>query len=181
MVLAALAVSGALFGVGRATWINATAHGLAGSATEVAVTGANAAPVVPALALVGAAAACTFAIGRRGLALGSAAVLALAGAAAAVASIVAAIDPAGAASAAVSDTTGVLGGSVQATLTPYAYAAVAACALVDLVGVWGMLVAWKLPRQSPPSQYSRHSTHAGEEFDDAAAWDSLSTGKDPTA
>lgn len=181
LVLAVLACAAILFGLGQLAWLHARTRGLAGTDIFIAVQGSDAAPVVTALALVAAAAAFTYAIGRRMLALGSSAVIALAGLLVVLAVAQALTNPAGAAAGAVAENTGILGAALQVTPTAWPYPAGGVGVVLAAVGVVASRTALRLD-SGAPTRYARDASTAGktQRIDSAAAWDSLSHGDDPT-
>lgn len=181
LVLTVLACAAILFGLGQTPWLNAQTRTLAGTETFIAVQGSDAAPVVIALALVAAAAAFTFAIGRRGLALGSAGVITLTGIVVVAAVVQALTNPVGAAAGAVAENTGILGGSLSVSATAWPYPAAVIGVLLAGTGIRAIRTAARVHNVAP-TRYARHAeaTDASPTVNSAAAWDSLSHGHDPT-
>lgn len=140
-VLAALACAGALLALGAGTWVGASVSDpLTGTSTPLVVPGGEAAPLVAALALVGAAAAIAISTARRVLLLVAAAVLTLAGLGALGASAVTLLDPAAAVASAAqeaSGTTSAAPGDVRVGWAPVV--AVLPAAGLIVTGAWALL------------------------------------------
>lgn len=181
-VLLTLALGIGTFALTQSTWITARTLSLAGTLTEIAVTGADAAPATLAFALVALASALVFAISRRGLARVCAVVMALSGLAIAASAVLVAVSPAQAAAPAVAEATGILGADVRAVASSWPWVAALAGALVAVTGGWAVAVAGSIPR-TRSTRYARQSAASSRlaaEHDDASAWDALSQGEDPT-
>jgi hypothetical protein len=117
-VLAGLVAAGALAGTTRTTWVQASAPDLAGTAQEVAVTGADAAPAVLALALAALAAALATSLSSRWVRFLTGPVLIAAGLGAGLAALGPLREPVEAAGSAVAESTGVVGASMRAPIPP---------------------------------------------------------------
>lgn len=181
-VLLTLALGIGVFALTQSTWITARTLSLAGTLTEITVTGADAAPATLAFALVALASALVFAISRRTLARVCAVVIALSGLAVGASAILVVASPATAAAPAVAEATGILSADVRAVTSSWPWVAVLAGALLAATGVWALIVAGSVPR-TRSTRYARRSAapKADLEHDDAAAWDALSQGEDPTS
>lgn len=140
-VLAALACAGAALALGAGTWVTASvADPLTGATSPLVVPGGEAAPLVAALALVGAAAAIAISTARRVLLLASAAVLTLAGLGALVATAAILLDPAAAVASAAEQaagTTSAAPSDVRAGWAPVV--AVLPAAGLVATGAWALL------------------------------------------
>jgi uncharacterized membrane protein (TIGR02234 family) len=183
VVLAAAAASVLLLVTASRPWLYVTLTDALSPQRSLAVTGARAAPVVPALALVALASAGALTVARR---IGRVAALVAVGAAgvgAAVAIVWALADPAGAARAAVAEATGVTAASValpaaDTEVSAWPWLALGSAVAVLLVAGWGWTAraAWPTTRRfdagSPAD--ARREDHPGD------AWDALSRGDDPT-
>lgn len=179
-VLLGLLVSGALLLTTRAAWAHASVPDLAGGTTAVAVTGAQAAPLVVASGVVALAAAAVTSLSSRAVRLVTGPLLILAGVVAAAGAIGASRDPSSAAAAAISDATGVGGTGAAVTATAWPLAAVAAATVLAVLGL-AILVAGRTWVSA--ARYQRDASAAAPRDpreDPSAAWDALSRGEDPT-
>lgn len=195
-VLSALATGAlVLFAAGR-TWVVAT--GLSGGlAAEATTSGAAAAPVVPAMALVVMAGALALTTARRIGAVAAGILMGLAGLLGAGAAAAAALDPLRTAAAAVSDATGTTAAAQSYTVTAWPWVAVVGGVLAALCGVAAALSGrgWSTARryekaaaaggtgsgpEAPRAGASRRSEAERRRVDQMDAWDELSRGNDPT-
>ena len=168
-VLAATAASALLIGATRTTWTAATAPDLTGAAQSVAVTGADAAPAVLALAIVALAAALATSLSSTWVRFVTGPVLIASGLGAAWTAFAVHRDPVSASGSAVSSATGVVGSEMSATATVWPLLAV----LLGLIAgrSWPVGTRYRSPAVAAPSDPSR---------DPAAAWDALTRGEDPS-
>ena len=196
VIIAVLLLAGLFFGLTRAGWITADALGLTGGSVQHVVSGQQASPAVAALIAVVMAAALAAGITRGWVRTAIAAVAALCAAGAAVSILPVLLDPAAASRGGVADQSGVIGQSISAQLTPWPYAALLLAALLTAACVLLALISRRTPARSSdryartgpsPRDRSRARTGAaadsprvGEERSDAADWDALSRGEDPS-
>jgi uncharacterized membrane protein (TIGR02234 family) len=171
--------------LGRTVWVRAEAVDLTGAQREVTVSGIDATPAVFALALVSAAAAIALALSGRRIRFVPAAVLVLSGAGGAAAAWSVRADPVSVARGPAAELTGLLGGALTATATPWV--------LLTLVAVLGILVGWqggRWPTRTAGSRYRRDASRDAREGargsadpleDPAATWDALTRGDDPSS
>ncbi len=204
VVLGALVGAGLLLLATGRVWAEGTVTGLSGE-TVVSVTGRDAQPVLPALALLAGAAAAALAIGGRLARRFSAVALALAGVAAVAAAATRAGDAArlaGVLEPAGARVTGVRGIEArQIAVSAWPWLAVAAGVLVAVAGLAALLAGGSWPDRA--SRYDRAPDAAGggpaagaddrdavadgddgderPAQDPADVWDALSRGEDPTA
>ncbi len=141
-VLLALAAAGACLALGAATWVTASVPDpLTTAAQPLVVTGTEAAPLVPALALVAAAAAIAMSTSRGLLLLSAAAVLTLAGAGATAATVAVLLDPASVLATAAESAAGTTSAAPTDVTTGWAPPATLVPALVlVLAGTWSSVV-----------------------------------------
>lgn len=200
-VLAGLVLAGALLLLTRAPWMHARVSDLVGGTTAVDVSGAEAAPLVVAAALVALAASAVVAISSRAVRFVSGPLLVAAGIAAALGALAVRTDPEGHARSAIAEATGVSGAEAELSGTLWPLLALLPCAGLALLGAM-VLVAGRTWVGS--TRYAREVTaHAagasavqGSVADEgavatapvppasegpAALWDALSRGEDPTA
>ncbi|MGO1389220.1 MULTISPECIES: Trp biosynthesis-associated membrane protein [Brachybacterium] len=178
-VLAATAASALLIGATRTTWTAATAPDLTGAAQSVAVTGADAAPAVLALAIVALAAALATSLSSTWVRFVTGPVLIASGLGAAWTAFAVHRDPVSASGSAVSSATGVVGSELSATATVWPLLAVLLGLVLVVLGVvvliagrsWPVGTRYRSPAVAAPSDPSR---------DPAAAWDALTRGEDPS-
>lgn len=178
-VLAGTAVSGLLIGATRLTWTQADAPDLTGSAQSVAVTGADAAPAVLALAIVAIAASLATSLASSWVRFVTGPVLIAAGFGAAWSSFAVTLDPEGASAGAVAEATGVVGAQVDATATNWSLFAILPALVLCAIGVVVVLVGGSWPRGT---RYRSAAVAAPSDpaEDPAAAWDALTRGEDPS-
>jgi uncharacterized membrane protein (TIGR02234 family) len=178
-VLAGLVAAGALAGTTRTTWVQASAPDLAGTAQEVAVTGADAAPAVLALALAALAAALATSLSIRWVRFLTGPVLIAAGLGAGLAALGPLREPVEAAGSAVAESTGVVGASIEASATSWPLLALVPALGVIATGVVVLLVGRTWP---VGSRYRSAAVAASADpaEDPAAAWDALTRGEDPS-
>ncbi|SLM94327.1 Trp biosynthesis-associated membrane protein [Brachybacterium nesterenkovii] len=200
-VLAGLVLAGALLLLTRAPWMHARVSDLVGGTTAVDVSGAEAAPLVVAAALVALAASAVVAISSRAVRFVSGPLLVAAGIAAALGALAVRTDPEGHARSAIAEATGVSGAEAELSGTLWPLLALLPCAGLALLGAM-VLVAGRTWVGS--TRYAREGTApAGgasavqgsvadegavatapvppASEDPAALWDALSRGEDPTA
>lgn len=200
-VLAGLVLAGALLLLTRAPWMHARVSDLVGGTTAVDVSGAEAAPLVVAAALVALAASAVVAISSRAVRFVSGPLLVAAGIAAALGALAVRTDPEGHARGAIAEATGVSGAEAELSGTLWPLLALLPCAGLALLGAM-VLVAGRTWVGS--TRYAREGTApaAGASAvqgsvadegavatapvppaseDPAALWDALSRGEDPTA
>jgi uncharacterized membrane protein (TIGR02234 family) len=196
-VLAGLLGAGMLVAVSGRPWVTRVLTDVPG-VPRVSASGGSSVPVVPALALVAAAAAIALLVtGRLGRHL-AAAVLLLAGLAAAGAVLSVLATPADAVAGAVTAASGRSGGVAgpPAGVTAWVWPALAAAALVAAGGATGLLRArtWPVPgRRFESAGATARATdgpattgggrQAGQvrgQGEAIGAWDALSRGEDPT-
>lgn len=179
-----LALTGAalvLLAAGR-IWAQGRVDGLAG-VVPVSITGRQAQPVLPALALIAGAAGMVLAICGPVVRWLAAAALVLAGAGASAAAVVLASDAGRLLQPAASRLSGITGSAIlHSELSPWPWVAVVAGALVLLSGCWAMLAgaAWAAVGRRYQRPEDRASAAAAATDDPAAAWDALTRGEDPT-
>ena len=178
-VLGGLVAAGALAGTTRATWVQATAPDLAGTAQDVAVGGADAAPAVLALALAALAAALATSLSSRWVRFLTGPVLIAAGLGAGLASLPPLRDPAAAAGSAVAESTGVVGAEVAADATSWPLIALVPALAVIATGVIVLIAGGSWPVGSR-YRSAAVTTAADPAEDPAAAWDALTRGEDPS-
>ena len=178
-VLGGLVAAGALAGTTRATWVQATAPDLAGTAQNVAVGGADAAPAVLALALAALAAALATSLSSRWVRFLTGPVLIAAGLGAGLASLPPLRDPAAAAGSAVAESTGVVGAEVAADATSWPLIALVPALAVIATGVIVLIAGGSWPVGSR-YRSAAVTTAADPAEDPAAAWDALTRGEDPS-
>ena len=178
-VVVVLILAAAALAAGVPDWIHAAGATALQGHVPVAVTGTQAAPGVPAAALVLlAAAAAAGLVGRFGR---WAVVVVVAGSGVLLAASALAViaDPGPVARSAVAEATGItaLAGPVTLTAAPYAVAALGVAGV--LVAGWLALRSRTWARPSP-----RHEPGAAPPAavpdDDQSAWDALSRGNDPS-
>lgn len=182
-VLLGIALSAALLGTVRATWITASAPVLGGGTTHMPVTGTDTAPAVLALAVVGLAASLATAITSRLIRFVTGPVIALAGIGAAIAALAARSDPAVRAQGAVAERTGIAGGQVQAQMTSWPLLAAGLAVLLAVLGVLVLLDGGSWRREVRYERDAARPAVPAEQDpmeDPAAAWDALSRGEDPS-
>lgn len=200
-VLAGLVLAGALLLLTRAPWMHARVSDLVGGTTAVDVSGAEAAPLVVAAALVALAASAVVAISSRAVRFVSGPLLVAAGIAAALGALAVRTDPEGHARSAIAEATGVSGAEAELSGTLWPLLALLPCAGLALLGAM-VLVAGRTWVGS--TRYAREGTAPaggasavqGSVADEgavatapvppasenpAALWDALSRGEDPTA
>lgn len=178
VVVGLLVLCLALVVTSRPTWVFASTAA-AGTPTDVAVSGADAAPVVPAVAIVLAACAAALTLARRRARLLVLVVVLLGALAAAGVSAAVALDPSSAARGMVAERVGVTSDSVRgltarATLWPW-LTAVLSLAAAALAGL-GLAAA----RRWETDQRHEARPETVTDDDPAATWDALSRGDDPT-
>ena len=186
-VLLVLVGAGLVLLAGSQGWVTAAVQGVSGR-REVTAPGSDAAPGVPALALVSAAAAVVLLTGGRVVRLLTGAVLVLAGLG--VVALVAGVAgaPAAAAGGAVTRATGsrALPPADSVTLAPWPWLAALGGLAVALGGAAALARGrtWPGPtrRYERPLSDAAQQTPADDEQPAAAAdtWDALSRGEDPT-
>jgi hypothetical protein len=169
VVLGGLIAAGALAGVTRTTWVEATAPDLSGTPQAIAVGGGDAAPAVLALALAALAAALATSLSSRWVRFLTGPVLIVAGLGAGLAALGPARTPEEAA----------LGAEVSATATSWPLLALVPALAVVLTGVIVLVVGGSWP---VGGRYrSAAVTVAADPAEDpAAAWDALTRGEDPS-
>ncbi len=200
-VLAGLVLAGALLLLTRAPWMHARVSDLVGGTTAVDVSGAEAAPLVVAAALVALAASAVVAISSRAVRFVSGPLLVAAGIAAALGALAVRTDPEGHARGAIAEATGVSGAEAELSGTLWPLLALLPCAGLALLGAM-VLVAGRTWVGS--TRYAREGTASAAgasavqgsvadegavatapvppaSEDPAALWDALSRGEDPTA
>lgn len=178
-VLAGTAASALLAGTTRAIWIEASAPDLTGTAQQVSVNGADAAPAVLALALVAVAASLATSLSSSWLRLITGPALLLAGAGAAFAALGVTRAPEDAAGAAVATSTGVVGSAVTAQTTFWPLLTLVPAVAVAAVGVLVLVAgrSWKVGTRYRSAAVVPAADPAN---DPAAVWDALSRGEDPS-
>lgn len=182
-ILVVLALALAAFLAGVPEWLRAAGTTALEGEVPVAVTGTQAAPGVPAAALVLLAAG--FAVGLAGrvgrwVVVG---VVLLAGVLLSASALAVAADPGPVARTAVADVTGVETLAGEVGLTPWPWVAAGVGVVAVLAGVWLALTSRQWARPS-----DRHDVAPGQgavraavvHDDDQAAWDALTRGDDPT-
>jgi hypothetical protein len=178
VVVAGLVTGLAVLGAASRTWLEANLAGMLTGSQQAAVPGSQAAPVVPALALVGLAAAAALSIaGRVGRVLVGV-VLLLAGGVVAVAALDVRGRPAAAASAALAEqTAGIALGADQVTVTLWPVVTAVLGGLCSALGVLVLVAGrgWAGGRRFSPADDAQ--TPVPEPADD---WDALTRGDDPT-
>lgn len=183
VLLAITSAAVALVASGR-PWVRVDLTGLLTGTPEAAVPGSDVAPLVPAVALVGLAAAAAVAIaGRRGARLAGTAVL-LAGAGVVLGSLVALGDPASAAAASLARTTGgVATPAGAASDTAWPVVAAAAGLVLAACGAGALLLAprWAAARTFEPARGDGRSARTSTAGRPGSDWDALTRGLDPTA
>ncbi len=187
-VLAGIVVSGALFLVSRAAWLHASVPDLAGGASEVDVTGGDAAPAVVALAVVAIAGSLVTAISSRHVRLVTGPLLALAGIGAGIGATRVLLDPAAHATSAIAEATGVSGSGETVTLTPWPLVALAPAVVLVVLGVvvlvagraWTRTARFDRAGATPDAAAVAEDTGIDPRADPAKAWDALTRGEDPT-
>ena len=179
VVLTGLVAAGALAATTRATWVQASAPDLAGTSQDIAVSGADAAPAVLALALAAVAAALATSLSSRWLRFLTGPVLIAAGLGAGLSALGPARAPEQAARSAVAESTGVVGAGVSAAATVWPLLCLVPALAVVLTGVIVLAVGRSWP---VGSRYrSAAVTAAADPAEDpAAAWDALTRGEDPS-
>jgi uncharacterized membrane protein (TIGR02234 family) len=179
VVLTGLVAAGALAATTRATWVQASAPDLAGTSQDIAVSGADAAPAVLALALAALAAALATSLSSRWVRFLTGPVLIAAGLGAGLSALGPARAPEQAARSAVAESTGVVGAGVSAVATAWPLLCLVPALAVVLTGVIVLAVGRSWP---VGSRYrSAAVTAAADPADDpAAAWDALTRGEDPS-
>lgn len=178
-VLAGTAVSALLIGATRLTWTQAEAPGLTGSAQSVAVTGADAAPAVLALAIVAIAASLASSLASAWVRFVTGPVLIAAGLGAAWSSFAVTLDPEGASAGSVTEVTGVVGSQVDAGTTSLPLISILPALLLCAIGLVVLRVGGSWPRGT---RYRSAAIAAPSDpaEDPAAAWDALTRGEDPS-
>ena len=179
VVLGGLVAAGALAGVTRTTWVEASAPDLAGTPQAIAVGGADAAPAVLALALAALAAALATSLSSRWVRFLTGPVMIAAGLGAGLSSLGPVRAPDRAALAAVAESTGVVGAEVSATATTWPLLALVPALAVVLMGVIVLVVGGSWPVGSR-YRSAAVTAAADPEEDPAAAWDALTRGEDPS-
>jgi hypothetical protein len=181
-VLAVLALALAAGASTAGSWVRAVGTSALSGSVPLAVSGASAAPVVPATALVIAAAGAAIALAGRAGRWVVVAVVGLGGLGVAAAAVAVLADPVSRAEAAARAQTGVgdVSGPVTTTAGPWV------ALVVGLVGIAvAVLLARSSSRWSAPSR--RHEVAAaatpaaGLAPDERADWDALTDGTDPSA
>lgn len=194
-VLAGLVLAGSLFLTTRATWMHARVPDLVGGTTDVDVSGAEAAPMVVAAALVALAAAAVVAISSRAVRFVSGPLLVAAGMAATIGALAVRSDPAGHARSAIAAATGVSGAGAELSGTVWPLIALAPAIGLAALGVVVLVAgrAWsrsaRYDREAVPGAArgadlrprAAEAADAAAPDDPAALWDALSRGDDPTA
>ena len=178
-VLLVLVLAGVSLGAGVPTWMHTAGSTALRHVVPVTVTGTQAAPAVPAAALVllaaGAALALVGRIGRWVVVL----VVVASGVVVAASSIAVIANPVPVAGTMVAEATGVGTLAAPVTLTAAPYAAAALGVVVLLVGGWLAVTSRRWARPN-----ARHEVAGGPPAlvpdDDQSAWDSLTRGNDPT-
>lgn len=204
-VLVALALAGALLALAAPVWVSATlSDPLTGRPVPVSGTGTGAAPLVGALALVGAAAAVAVSTARGALLRVCAVVLALTGLGALAAVVAVVLDPAAPLTAAAQQVSGTTTAPLaDVARSPWAFLAGVPAAGLLACGLWALVAG---PRWSSSARFERApagraqagtassgtapsgaatpvtSGRSDEQPGTAAPalWDSLSRGADPT-
>ncbi|MDO5661671.1 MAG: Trp biosynthesis-associated membrane protein [Brachybacterium sp.] len=191
-VLLGLLLAGTLFGLTRATWIQATAPDLAGGTLDVAVSGAAAAPAVVALSLVALSAALATALSGRLVRFVTGPVMVAAGIGAILAVLDLRRDPVGASRSAIAEATGMVGAGSTAEPTMLSLLPLVPAVLLVLLGALVLLIGGRWRQRTrfrreeeagaAPSGASPRAdaptVDPGE--DPAGTWDALSRGEDPT-
>lgn len=161
------------------TWVDAGVDDPVVGHVAVAASGRQAAPVVPAVALValagGVALLLARAFGRRVAGL----LLVLAGAAGFAATVTLQRVPVDGIADLVTKAVGVTGApATSVQVTPWPWVALAGCALTAAGGAVAVLRAgrWSQPR----TRYEAPGAPESERADAGATWDALSRGEDPT-
>ncbi len=179
VVLAGTAFSALLAGTSRTTWVQASGPDLTGTVQQVAVSGADAAPEVLALALVAIAASLATSLSSVWLRFLTGPVLILTGIGAALAALAVHRDPVSSATSALTSSAGVAGATVAADATSGPLLTLAPARVVAAIGVIVLVVGGSWP---VGTRYrSAAVTAAADPADDpAAAWDALTRGEDPS-
>lgn len=179
LVLLLLGTGAALLGTAALVWVEATAP-TATAPVRIALTGAQAAPALPAAGLVLVAGALALAVAGRVVARLSAVVLAAVclGALGQVVALVA--DPAAAAAAGAAAATGVGRLEGEPGVGMAAWAAIALLLLAAAGAVAAFLAAGRWPARR--TRYDRPGTAAAGDARTRALddWDALGRGEDPT-
>lgn len=191
VITTVLVLAGALFGLTRAGWITAQAPGLAGGSAEHTVNGQTASPAVVALIAVVLAAAFAAAITRGWVRTVIAAIAALCAAGAGASIVPVLLDPAAAARGGVATETGVAGQAITAQLTAWPLIALALAVLLTVACAALVVIARRTPARGS-DRSDRYARSAGRgsgtqaagntvaQRSDAADWDALSRGEDPS-
>jgi uncharacterized membrane protein (TIGR02234 family) len=180
-VVLALALAALLTGVPE--WLRTAGTTALQGEVPVAVTGTQAAPGVPAAALVLLAAGVAVGLAGRVGRWVVVAVVLLAGVLLTASAVAVVADPHRVAGSAVADVTGVETLAAAVELTPWPWVAAAVGVLVVLAGVWLALTSrrWARPSDRHDVATSRGPVPAAVVHDDdQAAWDALTRGHDPT-
>ncbi|ATG54969.1 hypothetical protein CFK41_09475 [Brachybacterium ginsengisoli] len=179
VVLAGTAFSALLAGTSRTTWVQASGPDLTGTVQQVAVSGADAAPEVLALALVAIAASLATSLSSVWLRFLTGPVLILTGIGAALAALAVHRDAVSSATSALTSSTGVAGSTVAADATSWPLLTLAPALVVAAIGVLVLLAGGSWPRRD--RYRSAAVTVAADPSEDpAAAWDALTRGEDPS-
>lgn len=182
-ILVVLGLALAALLTGAPQWLRTAGTTALQGEVPVAVAGAQAAPGVPAAALVLLAAGVAIGLAGRIGRWVVVAVVALAGVLLTASAVAVATDPRPVAGSAVADVTGVETLSAAVELTPWPWVAAAVGVLVVLAGGWLALTSrqWARPsdRHDPTSARGPAPVVVVHD-DDQAAWDALTRGHDPT-
>lgn len=186
--LAGVVLSGGAFLMTRAVWIRASVPDLAGGRSAVAVTGAEAAPLVVAAVVVALAVSLVTALSARGMRWISGVLFLASGLAAAVAALAVRADPAAHARTSIADATGIAGAATSLRMSPWPLVTLVPSVLLVGLGVlvlargrgWGRTVRYSRDAAAQPRASASRATAAGSTTDPAVLWDALSRGEDPT-
>lgn len=185
-ILAGLALAGLTLLAFTQTWVDSTVTSPSGGVVRVAATGSDAAPALSALSLAGLAlfGAITIAGPVFRLILGVLEVVL--GACVVLSAVLAVADPIGSAAHAITKVTGVDGDSsvrdiVQShSMTAWPWVALVTGVAMMALGVAVVLTSKRWPASTRRYQAVRLVDENGT-TDPVVAWDTLSTGADPTA
>ena len=178
LTVLALALAALVSGV--PVWLRTAGTTALEGEVAVTVTGTQAAPGVPAAALVLLAAG--FAVGLAGR-VGRWVVVAtvlLAGLLQAASALSVATDPAPVARTAVAEVTGVETLAAPVAVTAWPWVAAVVGVLVVLAGAWLAATSRRWARSTDRHDVTRPAAAAVVPDDDQAAWDALTRGQDPT-
>jgi uncharacterized membrane protein (TIGR02234 family) len=186
-ILAGLALSGLVFLAYSQTWFGMHVSSPKGGTADVTVAGSSAAAALSALALAGLALFCAITIAGHVFRVILGALEFVLGGCVVLATVLAVTDPIKASTTAITNVTGISGGvSVRALVlshsaTPWPFVALVLGVAMAALGASVIGTSHRWPTGSQRRYQAVRVIDPSEPADPVVAWDTLSTGADPTA